>query len=246
MQGAGATAGSPFITAAGIVNAASYAAGVSPTEIVAIFGSNLGPAQLTYPTLQGGQFPSTLSGVQVLFDGKPAPLIYVSAGQVSAIVPAAVAQSQTATVQVIYNLASSAILQVPVTATIPGLFSANSSGQGQGAILNQDTSYNSTTNPATADSVVVLFATGLGSTDVAVPDGALVTGPTLPKPALPVQVLIGGKTAAIDYAGAAPYLVYGVFQINAHVPSGLAPGAQSVTLRVGTVNSQTGLTVAVK
>jgi uncharacterized protein (TIGR03437 family) len=237
---------SPLITAAGVVNAASDAGGVSPSEIVTIYGANIGPAQPVSAAPVGGLFPAALAGVQVTVNNKPAPLLFVSSGQISAVVPGSVAQSQNANVQVVYNSVTSAAAQVPVSSAIPGLFSADGSGKGPGAFLNQDGTLNSTANPAPANSVVVMYATGLGATDVPEPDGQIVTAAPLPKPTQTPQVLIGGKTAAVDYIGAAPYLVYGLFQINAHIPAGLAPGAQPVTLKMGSGVSQTGVTVAVQ
>jgi uncharacterized protein (TIGR03437 family) len=236
----------PLMTAAGVVNAAGDTGGISPAEIVTLYGAGIGPAQPVSAAPVGGLFPTVLAGVQVMFNNKPAPLLFVSSGQLSAVVPGSVVPGQNANVQVVYSGVSSAAVQLPVSAAIPGLFSANGSGTGPGAFLNQDGTLNSTTNPAVANSVVVMYATGLGATDVTLPDGQVVTTAPLPKPTLPVQVLIGGQAAAVDYVGAAPYLVYGLFQINAHIPAGLAPGAQPVTLKVGSAVSQTGVTVVVR
>jgi uncharacterized protein (TIGR03437 family) len=44
---------------------------------------------------------------------------------------------------------------------------------------------------------------------------------------------IGGQPAAIEYASAAPYQVWGVLQVNAFVPAGLGPGPQPVVLTIG-------------
>src|ERR1019366_2817487 len=68
----------------GVVNAASYAAGsVSAGEIVAIFGSGLGPSTLVGMQLDSKGYVSTsLAGTQVFFDGVAAPLLYTWAGQV--------------------------------------------------------------------------------------------------------------------------------------------------------------------
>ena len=73
----------------GVVNAAGYTGGaVSAGEIVAIFGSGLGPSTLVGLQLDSrGYVATSLSDTQVLFDGVAAPLIYTWAGQVSAVVP---------------------------------------------------------------------------------------------------------------------------------------------------------------
>jgi uncharacterized protein (TIGR03437 family) len=57
---------------------------------------------------------------------------------------------------------------------------------------------------------------------------------------------IGGKTALVSYAGAAPQMVAGIIQINATVPSGVAAGsAVPVVLTVGGIPSPAGTTLAV-
>jgi uncharacterized protein (TIGR03437 family) len=132
-----------------------------------------------------------------------------------------------------------------VAPSVPGLFSANSSGSGPGAIYNQDLTYNSATNPAVAGTIIVLFGTGEGQTTPTGIDGTIDTS-TLPKPALPVSVKIGGQPAEIIYDGAIPGQVAGLLQINARVPAGLAPGPQPVVVTIGTASSQANLTVAVK
>ena len=60
----------------------------------------------------------------------------------------------------------------------PALFSANSSGKGNGAILNQDNTPNSPANPAEKGSVVVLFGTGEGQTNPRGVDGRIAMGAT--------------------------------------------------------------------
>ena len=44
---------------------------------------------------------------------------------------------------------------------------------------------------------------------------------------------IGGIDATVEYAGAAPGLVSGVLQVNAHVPESLAREKQPVQITVG-------------
>lgn len=76
-----------------MVNAASYADGpVSPGMMVTIFGTNIGPPVLTHLRLgQDRRLVTELERTRVLFEGVPAPLIYVSATQTTAMVPYAAA-----------------------------------------------------------------------------------------------------------------------------------------------------------
>jgi uncharacterized protein (TIGR03437 family) len=77
-------------------------------------------------------------------------------------------------------------------------------------------------------------------------DGALATGSALPKPKLPVQVWIDGQPAAVQYAGAAPGNVAGLFQVNVQVPAGASTGDVPILIQVGDAQSQAGMTISVK
>jgi uncharacterized protein (TIGR03437 family) len=182
----------------------------------------------------------------VYFDGIAAPLVYTSAKQASAIVPYEVAGKTTTQMQVEYLGAFSDPISVPVAAAVPGIFTGDFSGTGQGAVLNQDGKLNSAANPADRNSVVSLYATGEGQTTPAGLDGKIASA-ALPRPALPVTVTIGGIPAEVTYAGGAQGLVAGGMQINARVPAAVAPGnAVPLVVSVGDINSRSGVTIAVK
>jgi uncharacterized protein (TIGR03437 family) len=134
-------------------------------------------------------------------------------------------------------------VRLDVAASAPGVF-ALAGGRGPGAILNQNLSLNSSSNPAGRGSIVVLFATGEGQTNPPGVDGRLSEFP-YPTPQLSVSLLIGGVSAPIQFAGMAPGFA-GLLQVNAVVPQNVSPGsAVPVVLRVGSPASQTGLTLAV-
>ena len=241
----------PNLPAAGVANAASYTSGaVAPGEIVSLYGTALGPAagaglQLTDPLLVA----NALAGVHVLFDGVPAPIVYASAGQVNAVVPYAAAGQSTTTLQVEYLGAVSAPVSLPVAAAVPGLFTANASGTGPGAILNNtDYTVNSAANPAARGDYVDIFMTGAGVTTPASVDGLLVTAPyPMVPPNVAVTVTVGGVPCNVSYAGAAPYLISGLTQINVQVPAGVTPGPSvPLVVTVGGVRAQNGVTLAVR
>lgn len=238
----------PQITQLGVVNAASYSPGaVAPGEIVTIFGSGLGPAVLTTLQLTADrQFVTTaLAGTRVLFDGIPAPLVYTKDGQVSAIVPYAIADRAESELRVEYAGILSNTIRVAVAQSVPAIFTADSSGKGPAAVLNQNYSVNGAASPAERGSVITLYASGGGLMIPATGDGR-VTGADLSSTALPVTVLIGGAMAEVLYAGTAPQLVSGVLQVNARIPETLAAsGLQSLSLRVGGAGSPTGVNVFV-
>jgi uncharacterized protein (TIGR03437 family) len=235
------------VTLNAVTNAASYGtAAIAPGEAVTLLGAGMGPATLVSNQPDPSRhFPAVLAGARVLFNGTPAPLIYVSATQSAAVVPFAVAGLATAQVQVQYNGNTSAALAVPVTHTMPGVFSANASGSGLGAIQNADLTMNGPANPAAPGSVIVLYAAGLGQLTPAAPDGSIVVLP-LPALAFPATVTIGGQPASTVYAGPAPLAIAGLYQINCVVPAGLAAGEAAVVITADGRQSQPNLTVAIQ
>ena len=229
-------AGPPAIGA--VVNGASNLAGaVSPGEIITIYGTNIGPAMPAGLAITaGGTVATTLSNTKVTFDGTAAPLIYVSMGQINAIVPYEITPGRgTTNVVVSTNGTVSAAMQLRVTDTAPGVFSVNQTGSGQGAILNQDGTPNSSTNPAAKGTVIQLFATGEGLLRPQPATGSFTpgNGSAFIVPTMTPMISIGGQPAIIQFAGEAPTLVSGVLQVNAVVPSNIGSGAQTISLTVG-------------
>jgi trimeric autotransporter adhesin len=130
----------------------------------------------------------------------------------------------------------SAPVVIPVVPATPAIFTTDASGKGQGAILNQDSSINSATNPAVAGSVVVLYGTG----------GGILTSDSPARLALSVSATIGGIDAPVLYAGIAPGLVSGAIQVNVQVPTGVPSGAVPVILQVGDARSRSDVTLAIQ
>ena len=235
------------VSIAGLASAASYQAGtVAPGEIIILAGTLLGPATLTTLALDAnGNVATTLAATRFLFDGEPAAVIYASGGQSSVVVPYQVAGKASTQIVAEYQGVRSAPITVPVVAAKPALFSANSSGRGPGAILNDDNRVNSPANPALKNNIVVLYGTGEGQTNPPGVNG-LLAKMVYPKPLLPVSVTIGGLPATVLYSGAAPGLVAGVIQINVQVPGAVDSGDMPVVVKIGDAVSQSGLTVSVK
>ena len=250
--GSGTGTSTPVISA--VINAASGVAGtVSPGMIISIFGTGLGPViGVPYVNPETGQpVANTLAGTQVLFDGAAMPLLYVSGEQINAFAPFELLPSSglksSTVLQVVYNGVLSASVTLPVVASEPGLFTANGTGKDQGAILNQDSSVNSASNPAAAGSVIQLFGTGGGqSVPATSTDGDFNPLNADGKLLLTTTVTIGGKTAMVQYAGPAPGLVAGVFQINATLPDGIGSGAVPVVVQIGTASTTMVVTVALQ
>ena len=216
----------PGIALAGAANEASNLAGpIAPGEMVTLYGSGLAGTQ------------------SVLFNGIPAPPIASSDTQVKAAVPYAVTASP---VQVVAqsSAAASAPLALTLAATAPGVYTADGSGKGPAAAINQDGSVNGPNTPAPQGSVLSLFVTGEGQTSPPGVDGKI-GGPPLPQPLAPVTAAIGGVSATVQFAGGAPGLSAGIMQVNAIVPFAIT-GQVPVAVTVGGAVSQSGVTVWVR
>ena len=238
-----------FLNPAGVVNAASSAgfmAGVSNGELLTLYGSGLAPDTFVSP---GVPFLTTLGGVQVLINGVAAPIYYVSATQVSAIVPYG-NTFPIAQIQVINNGTPSNMVTEFVNKTNAGMFTVPPGGLGFGALVhNNDGTLVTTDKPAQPGEYIQAYVTGLGSVFPPVADGAAGPADTLSSSIYfnidPMQnmitVYVGGVSAPVVYAGLAPYLA-GLYQVNFQVPAtGLTAGNN--TLGVGGPDSFAAQTV---
>lgn len=236
----------PPVVLKSIANAANYGTdAISPGEIVTLFGTNLGPASIVTLQVDKNVVTNNLAGTQVFFDDVAAPMIYTVAGQVSAVVPYAVASKTSTKVTVQNQGAASNTQTMNVQPATPAIFTLDASGSGPGAILNQDATINSSANPAARGSVISIYLTGGGVTTPVSTDGA-VTGAPPPVLAQTTTVTIGGVSAPLQYAGAAPGAVAGLTQINVKIPDGLSPAiALPVVIKIGNFSSTGAATVSV-
>ncbi len=229
----------------GVLNGGSLLAGsLAPGEIITLIGDGIGPAFAVQPL--SSPSGTILGGTSVLFDGTPAPLLYAGQNQINAIVPYQVAGQAVTQMQVSSAGSVIAGFSVSVVASSPAIFTLDASGTGQGAMLNEDSTMNSPSNPAKRGSIVVIFATGAGQTNPPGVDGQVV-GVAAPLPNLPVTVSVGGINCAILYAGGAPGLISGVLQVNCQVGESVTPGyAVPIILKVGNAASPPGVTLAIQ
>jgi uncharacterized protein (TIGR03437 family) len=229
-----------------VTNGASNLSGpVAGGEVVVIYGSGLGPAQLAqFQPDATGRVPTAVGGTSVFFNGVAAPVLYASATQVAAMVPYGIGGSLAQFYVQVQNQ-TSAPFNLSVASQIPAIFTLGS-GTGQAAAINnKDGSINGAGHPAKVGDYIQLYITGVGQTNPAGTDG-LINADPLPVPAATVKVTIGGQTANVNFAGGAPGSVAGVIQVNAQIPSGITAGAAvPVVVQVDTSNSQPGVTLAV-
>lgn len=212
-----------YLNPTGVVNAASsapFTAGLAPGELITLYGSGLAPDTKIAASVP---FPTSLLGVQVLINGTPAPLYYVTPTQVSAVVPYGIT-TKVAQIQVVNNQTTSNAITAFTAATAPGIFTNNPvGGLGYAAALHPDFSVITKSSPAQPGEYIQVYLTGLGAVSPAIQDGDV--GPSSPPSTATntFTVLLGGKPAVVAYSGLAPTLA-GLYQINVQVPAGLPAG----------------------
>ena len=234
------------------VNAANYVASstraLSPGVIATLYplGGTLAPEEKKFTDLPNPiPVPKTLGDVQLFFNDTPAPLYYVGPTQINFLVPMSAPSSGIAEL-VLQRASTGQVLAaglMQMGEASPALFTANASGSGQVAALNQDNSVNSPTNAAARNEVIQLFGTGQGFVSGAPADGELATGlvPTSEKPAVWLEGSTddrGGYVPPenIQYSGLAPSLV-GVWQINVKIPDKTAPGSRIIFVSLKSIAS---------
>jgi uncharacterized protein (TIGR03437 family) len=210
---------------------------VAPYEFVSIVGPGIGPQTPAGAKVVNGAIGTSLDGVQVLFDGTPAPLLYVGPTQINAIVPGEVYAKTATTLQIVTPSGTFNGPAISVSATQPGVFTVSDPGSPFGSVLaaalNQDGSVNSASNPAALGSIVTVWASGAGISTREQTDGTIVTASTHGSPIFPVAVFPGGLGAftinlgglpagplsfEVVYAGDAVGMVACVTQVNFDCP----------------------------
>ena len=219
---------------------------IAPGQIVSLYGQSIGPDPALGPALVDGRLATSVGDVQVFFDGIAAPILLSNYFQVNVQAPYEIAGRQSTAVQLVYRGLPSPVVQVPVTAAAPGIFT--SIGGTEARVLNQDGTIHDVNNAAARGTIVSVFCTGGGQTSPPTATGTLAALP-LPAPALPIAAAISGRQAEILYAGPAPGLV-GVTQVNLRVPSDVPlvtpPERASIQVFAGNAASRTGVVLWVK
>jgi uncharacterized protein (TIGR03437 family) len=193
-------------------------------------------------------FPTVLADAQVLFNGQPASLSYVSPGQINFIVPMSAPSGGTADVQVVRQSTGQILADgvVQMDAVSPALFvvgrqpsncSAAAGKCWQAAVANDaDGTVNSPNNPAAAGSYISIYATGQGFVQGAPPDGdvpraGLVQTSQIPKVWINSCYVDDSSCTKetgvenVQFSGLSPQFP-GVWQINVRIPKSTGPGAQ--------------------
>ena len=228
-----------FLNPLGVDNVFSFApAGnpIAPGEFIEIFGTGL-PAR----PLQAVPFPTALNGVQLMINNAPAPLYFIDANHVYAIVPYST-KGPTATVVLTNGAASSNTVTVPVAASAPGVASQAQNGLGLGAITHANGSVVTAGSPAVRGETVVMYLVGLGAVAPVVADGTAAPSKPLATSSSVLTIYLNGvcpnapncDASNITFQGLTPGYA-GLYQVNFTVPLTSEAGA-AVPLAIETTN----------
>jgi uncharacterized protein (TIGR03437 family) len=154
----------PKLNLTGVLNAFSLLTGpIAAGEIVTLSVPDFRPAHnLNVGISEVLPLETTLGGTQVLFDGKPVPVMTVSAGKIVCIAPQDFGTNQSTTIQVNASGTLSNPLTVGIAPTALGLLSADGSGTGLANARNNDGKLNSPTHPAKRGTRITVYFTGAG------------------------------------------------------------------------------------
>jgi uncharacterized protein (TIGR03437 family) len=161
----------------------------------------------------------------VVIGGKPAPLFYVSPGQVNVQVPFELNTGGQYQVVLSANGAIATPQSIQVAPAVPGI-----AAFGDGTIIaqHQDGSLILANSPAKQGEYIVMYLLGLGGTDTPVASGNASPVSPLAHPTETPSLTLGGQNIPILFSGLTPGLV-GLYQINIQIPQN-TPGGNQVLI----------------
>jgi uncharacterized protein (TIGR03437 family) len=227
----------PSISQGGVAEPWTNSQGLAPGAWVSLYGSNLASSTLTWSPAAGQPLPTSLGGVNVTIDGQPAPISFISPGQLNVLVPAAVrtgpiqiSVSNNGNVGSPYSITSNTYLPAifasalpgssptkyyvaavdPVTFQIVGTFAANANA----------------VKTASRGEIIDLYVLGLGPASQ-FPTNIAFTG-AYPVSAS-VTVFLGGTTIIPQFAD---LVGPGLYQVRITIPQSTTIGDQLISLIV--------------
>ena len=222
----------PTVPTGGVAPVYSSSTTIQSGSWVSIYGTGFS----NDVSVWNGDFPTTLGGVTVTINGKPAYLWFVSPTQINLQAPD---DSTLGVVDVVITNGNGSVTAKVQLGTSGPSFSLLGDGKhlagviatpsGTGAYgggaydLVGNGSFAFNTRPVKAGEVLILYGVGFGPTVQPVPAGAIFNGAAALQGQ--VVVLIGGVKAQVLFAGMTGA---GLYQINLLVPSGLSAGDKAV------------------
>ena len=234
----------PAYSAAGMVNGPNYAPGpFAPKSLVSIFGSGLARSSqgVTAGDILNNTLPTELNGTHVYVMNSPAPLLYVSDGQVNFLVPGNQLDGDVK-IRVVREGLTGPEVTVTLVDAAPALFQT---AAGYAIAAHLDNSLIAPGSPAQAGEIIVVYACGLGRTLPNPAPGAIPQSAAVIQRLSDLKVYLGGAAidaASILYAGLTPGSA-GLYQINLVLPDN--PGTDpEIRVAIADQSSPAGLKLA--
>ncbi len=244
----GSIQAAPSIPANAVGNGASFQPGIAQNTWMSIVGANLASTNRIWKSSDfvGNKLPTSLDGVTVTVNGKPAYVYFVSPKQLNVLVPldntVGPVQVQTAN-----NGLTSGTATVQMQTLSPAFFVFKNdkyvaaTHSDNKSIVGPTTLYANVSTPAQPGEQIVMFGTGFGPTNPAIPDGQLVTaaGVLSPTP----TITFGGVAAQVAFAGLTGA---GLYQFNVTVPASTPNGDTPVVATIGGASTPAGTFITVQ
>lgn len=221
----------PRFSSANVVNAASFAPGLTPGSLATVFAAGLrdddGISAATALPL-----PGTIDGIGVTIDGRDAPLhVVASVGgqeQINFQVP-----FETPVGDVTMTIRRGGIVSEPVSVPVRRLHPAIFASAGSAIVVHAATNALVTPgDPLREGEFAYFYASGLGPVSNQPATSAASPTSPLAETIESVRVTVGGAAAEVQFAGLAPGFA-GVYQVNFRVPQNIASGPLNIAVQAG-------------
>ena len=226
----------PRFTAAAVVNAASFAPGLTPGSLATVFAAGV-LDDTGIVSADRIPLPATLRDISVTVNGVIAPIRAVAnvngQEQVNFQVPFETT-GPTASVVVTRAGVSSVPVTVPESELQPAIYTSD--GTQAVVVHNANFSLVTTAQPLQRNEFAFLYAAGLGRVTNQPLNGNGAPVAPLASASADVRVTLGGLQCDVQFAGLAPSLV-GVYQVNFRVPANASSGIQDLAVIAGGLTS---------
>ena len=233
----------------GLSDAFTGQPGVAPSTWIALYGTNLSTTTRTWDgAIAGTQLPTSLDGLSVQINNKPATTYFVSPGQVNVLAPL---DDTTGPVQVTLTnrYGTSPALTMTAAAVLPAFYAPFGESKGlqvtavalDGTLVGKPGIDPRVGRQARPGEVVQFFATGFGRTNPIAPSDVIFVG--APDVVTKPRITIGGREASI--IGNGNLVGAGLYQFNLTVPD-IADGDHVIQAEIGSTRSLATVFLAVK
>jgi len=236
---------------ASIANAAGGQGGIAPQTFISIYGQNFAPPgsnpgffDTWSQSVIGGKLPTMLDGVTVTIGGQAAYVEAVTPNQINVLTPSLPTGSAPV---ILTTSAGTTTFYTDVDPVEPALFTCPNN---QAVATHLDFSpaakngtFSAATIAAKPGETIILWGTGLGVTTPSAPDGLVTPQGTYTVSA--VTATVGGQPVSVLSAALSPGSA-GLYQIAIQLPPGLGNGDYEVIVAVNSVQSASGIHIAVQ